>query len=128
MNSVIIEFGSNIKPEANIAKAKECIRKVFIVVKESGLLRTKPFGVSDQDDYVNCAVMVETGMTPEEMKTALNVIESDLGRIHGADKFAPRTIDLDIIVWNGKVIHKDFHEREYIRINVGEIMPELKNF
>ena len=125
MNTAIIEFGSNIEPESNILKAKDLIRNIFEVTKESGLLRTKPFGVTDQDDYINCAVMLVTEKTLEDIKKDLNLIEERLGRIREADKYAPRTIDLDIIVWNGEVIHKDFHERDYVRINIGEIAPDL---
>lgn len=126
MNSVIIEFGSNIEPEKNIMNAKKLISADFNLIKESSLLKTKPVGVKEkQNDYINCAVMIETEMNCSEMKSYLDGLETRLGRKKDADKFAPRTIDLDIVVWNGKVIHKDFDEREYVRINVGEIMPGL---
>jgi 2-amino-4-hydroxy-6-hydroxymethyldihydropteridine diphosphokinase len=124
MNSAIIEFGSNIEPWTNIRSAKEFIGSAFKVLNESSLLKTEPVGASGQDDYINCAVLIETDKHIGEVKKILDGVERKLGRIKGGDKFASRTIDLDIIVWNNKIVHKDYHEREYVRINIGEIMPE----
>jgi 2-amino-4-hydroxy-6-hydroxymethyldihydropteridine diphosphokinase len=126
MNIAAIEFGSNINPVRNVKKAKTLIKERFKIIKESALLRTKPFGVNNQDDYINCAVLIETEKSIEEIKSILNEIEISLGRKKGPDKYAPRTIDLDIVVWNNEIVNIDYKEREYVRINIGEIIQGLE--
>jgi 2-amino-4-hydroxy-6-hydroxymethyldihydropteridine diphosphokinase len=126
MNIAAIEFGSNINPVPNVKKAKTLIKERFKIIKESALLRTKPFGVNNQDDYINCAVLIETEKSIEETKSILNEIEISLGRKKGPDKYASRTIDLDIVVWNNEIVNNDYMEREYVRINIGEIIQGLE--
>jgi 2-amino-4-hydroxy-6-hydroxymethyldihydropteridine diphosphokinase len=125
MNQVVIEFGSNINPEDNIEKAKELIRNNYNVIRESQNLITKPVGFKEQPDYINCAVLIETEIGLEEFKKELEDLEKIIGRVKGSNKFGPRIIDLDIVIWNKNIIHKDYYERDYIQKNVKEILPEL---
>ena len=53
-------------------------------------------------------------------------MEKDLGRVASAERFGPRTIDLDIVVWNGKVVDKDFYSRDYLKESVLELLPDLQ--
>ena len=63
--------------------------------------RTEPLGRPEQPRYYNCVVEIETGIARVELKqTLLRPIEDALGRTHTADKFASRTIDLDLIVYD----------------------------
>jgi 2-amino-4-hydroxy-6-hydroxymethyldihydropteridine diphosphokinase len=121
MNAAVIEFGSNINPYENISKAKKLISGKNKISAESVLLETEPVGDKSQPFYVNCAVLVETEFNFNEFKKFLEEIEEKCGRIRTADKFAPRTMDLDIVVWNDKIIHKDYDDREYVRVNVSEV-------
>jgi 2-amino-4-hydroxy-6-hydroxymethyldihydropteridine diphosphokinase len=60
------------------------------------------------------------------LKSWLKNLEKELGRIKSENKNGPRTIDLDIIVWNGKVVESEVYEREFLINSINELLPELK--
>lgn len=124
-NIVIIGVGSNINPKVNIRKAKELLKKQCPVLSESKFVKTKPIGDKNQNDYLNGALRVAVSQNRQRFKSTLKKIESKLGRKRGASPYDPRTIDLDILVWNGKVVGKDFYTRNFIRKSVLELMPSL---
>lgn len=126
MNQAIIGVGSNIEPQKNIAKAKAILARDFELVAESAFVRTKPVGYARQADFLNGAVLVHTDWTRERLRRHLKTIEDALGRRRTVRRFGPRTLDLDIVVWNGKVVDKDFYERDYLKKAVLELEPGLK--
>jgi GTP cyclohydrolase I len=67
------------------------------VLAESPIYETPAIGNAPQPDYFNAAALLETTLAPEDLRRALRRIEARLGRIRTADKFASRTIDLDIL-------------------------------
>ena len=71
------------------------------------------------------AFLVSTGLDREELERNLKEIEKKLGRVKTGTKFGPRTIDLDIVVWNGEVVDLDFYERDFVRNACCELLPEL---
>jgi 2-amino-4-hydroxy-6-hydroxymethyldihydropteridine diphosphokinase len=126
MNEAILALGSNINPEDNIHKAKRILFTTFNVLAVSKFTSTRPVGPAKQPDFINGAVFLRTNLELNQLKEKLKRIEKDLGRIHTNDKFAPRTIDLDIVVWNKELIDHDFYTRDYLRSAVLELMPDLK--
>ena len=126
MNPIIIFYGSNIDPEDNVRKALDLIKKDHSFIKESEPIMTKALNRPNHADYLNGAWLVASSLVYDDFKTYLKEIEKKLGRTSQLDKFAPRTIDLDIIVFNGKIIHNDYHERDFVRKCVLEIVPDLK--
>mgnify|MGYP001579912522 FL=1 len=126
MNQVIISVGSNIEPDKNIAKAREILAKDFEVVAETDFISTKPVGYTQQPDFLNGAVLIRTDLKLEPLRQHLRKIEDTLGRRRTILKFGPRTVDLDIVVWNGKLLDPDFYERDYLKKAVLELMPDLK--
>lgn len=125
MNRAVIGLGSNIESELNIVEAKAALARQVHVMAESALERTKPVGNAAQPDFLNGTVLIETTLGRQELKAELRRIETQLGRAAEHDHDAPRTIDLDIIVWNESVIDPDFYERDYLKRSVLEIMPDL---
>ncbi|CAK8723061.1 hypothetical protein GCAAIG_12740 [Candidatus Electronema halotolerans] len=125
MNIVIIDVGSNIEPEYNISQANRLIAQEHTFLLASSITRTKAIGDVPQPDYLNCAFKVGTFYHEENFNLFLKKVESQLGRIRSKDKFTPRTIDLDIIAWNGKVVHKDFYQRYFVRKYALELDPDL---
>jgi 2-amino-4-hydroxy-6-hydroxymethyldihydropteridine diphosphokinase len=91
----------------------------------SSIIKTKAIGDIPQSDYLNCAFKIGTSYQQDAFNLFLKQVELQLCRIHTTDKFAPRTIDLDIIAWNGKVVHKDFYQRDFVRKYVLELEPNL---
>jgi 2-amino-4-hydroxy-6-hydroxymethyldihydropteridine diphosphokinase len=101
MSSVFVSVGSNIEPKRNIVAALCDLVSRGKVVATSTFYRTAPVGPSGQPQYVNGVWWLETQLTPTQIKVGLlRPIEHRLGRIRVSDKFAPRTIDLDMILYD----------------------------
>ncbi len=125
MNIAVISVGSNIDPEVNIEKGRSLLAGEHELLGESSFVRTKPIGHLEQPDFVNGAFLISTELDQEELERNLKKIEKALGRVKSAIKFGPRTIDLDIVVWNGKVVSRDFYARDFVRNACCELLPEL---
>ena len=125
-NEVVIGLGSNIDPEANLEQAVKELESRFKVSKRSRWTRTKPIGIQDQPDFYNGALLMETELEQQSLKKELKRIEDILGRDRSLPKFGPRTIDLDILIWNNEVVDEDYYERDFLRKGVEEIIPYLK--
>lgn len=127
MNQVVVGLGSNIDAEKNIAKAKEILRAEFQILRSSQFTTTKPVNAENHPDFINGAMLLETSLSQSELKTRLHDIEESLGRARHSDRSAPRTIDLDIIVWNHLIIDQDFYTRDFLKNSVLELLPKLIN-
>ena len=104
-NWAFISLGSNIAPERNLPQAVQRLAEHCHLLATSPVYETKPVGKTDQPNFLNAAVLVETDLTASELKTqVLHPIEQELGRVRTADKNAPRTIDLDISLFNDEVL------------------------
>ena len=125
-HEVVIGLGSNIDPEANLEQAVLGLKSRFKVSKRSQWIRTKPIGIQDQPDFYNGALLMETELEQQSLKKELKRIEDILGRDRNLPKFGPRSIDLDILIWNKKVIDEDYYERDFLRKGVEEIIPDLE--
>jgi 2-amino-4-hydroxy-6-hydroxymethyldihydropteridine diphosphokinase len=120
-NTAIIGIGSNINAGANISKMLEVLGKEVEILKVSSLLKTKPIGIENQPEFTNGAVKIKTGLGREELNRFLKNIEDQLGRDRSAPKFGPRTIDLDIVIWNGEIVDEDYFTRDFLQKSVQEI-------
>ncbi|MDP2654586.1 MAG: 2-amino-4-hydroxy-6-hydroxymethyldihydropteridine diphosphokinase [Candidatus Omnitrophota bacterium] len=127
MNTAVIGLGSNIQPKTNIAKAKDILARRYTLLAESKFVRTTAIGPGQQSDFLNGAVLLRTSLGRQRLKIALGRIEKLLGRTERQKGYVPRPIDLDIVVWNGKVVHPDFHTRKFLKASVLELLPNLKD-
>ncbi|MFC1976496.1 2-amino-4-hydroxy-6-hydroxymethyldihydropteridine diphosphokinase, partial [Chloroflexota bacterium] len=87
-------------------------------------------------NFLNAATLVETDQSPESFKDeVIRRIEDDLGRVRTADKFAPRSIDIDIMLFNDQVLDVDNRhipdpevlERPFVAIPLAEIAPDYRH-
>nr|WP_243277325.1 2-amino-4-hydroxy-6-hydroxymethyldihydropteridine diphosphokinase [Clostridium tepidum] len=91
------------------------------VVKVSNIYETEPYGVLDQDNFLNGVAKIETNLEPENLIKELLDIEKQLDRVRKR-RWGPRTIDLDIIFYDDLIInekdlvipHKDMENREFV--------------
>jgi len=129
MNIAYLSIGSNIDNRVkNCIIALEELSYFLKVIEVSSFYETEPYGTGDQDDYVNCAVQVETSLKPEQLLESLLDIEKNMGRKAKGDK-APRIIDLDIIFYDDLIIdsdnltipHKLAHLRRFVLEPICEI-------
>lgn len=135
MASVYISVGSNINPEKSIREALLLLKKKVRLNALSTLYRTDPVGCADGTErFVNAVILLETDIPPGELKFGvLRPVETALGRRRTDDKYAPRTIDLDIIVYGDEVVAEpgitipdpDIVERAFIAAPLAELDPDL---
>lgn len=125
MNQAVIAAGSNIEPLKHVEMAIESIAAGHKLVRQTKATWTKPVGVTDQPDFLNLALLIETQVDCRDLNQWLKDLEDRLGRVRSGDKFGPRTIDLDIVVWNGQIVDADVYARQYLFDMVKELLPEL---
>lgn len=124
-NKGIIGIGSNIEPEANVKKALKEINQVFLLTKKSKFIYTEPLLFLEQAYFLNGAVLIETELKSSEIISELKLIEKKLGRIRTENKNSPRTIDLDLIIFNNTILDDDVYERDFLKASIKELMPKF---
>ncbi len=125
MNEAFLLLGSNIDPEKNILMALEYLSRNFRIIDVSNTWKTKAVG-SKAADFLNTAIQLETNLDDHTLKEhCLCQIEELLGRVRQADKNAPRTIDLDIILFNGKVLDDAIFKHAHLILPFAELLPDL---
>jgi len=121
MNNCIIGIGSNIQADLHIQAMLKLLAGDVEIVEISQMIQTKPIGITDQPDFTNGAVLVRTEMDLDELSTYLKQLEDRLGRDRSAEKCGPRNIDLDILIWNNRVIDMDYYTRDFLRNSAAEL-------
>jgi 2-amino-4-hydroxy-6-hydroxymethyldihydropteridine diphosphokinase len=131
MTLVNIGLGSNIgDAPANVKKAIEHIAELGCVTAQSTLYITAPWGVTDQAEFCNAAVQLETELSAQELLEKLKGIETLMGR-QETTRWGPRLIDLDILTYGDLLLsepgltvpHKHMLERAFVLIPLAEIDP-----
>ncbi len=103
---VLIAIGSNIERERNLPGAVEALEKQPQIKLRamSPVYESIPVGTSAyQPSFFNAAAFIETDLSPVALKEVLLSIEDSLGRVRTADRYAPRTIDLDIALYGQQI-------------------------
>ncbi len=121
---VYISLGSNILPHVHLPKAIELLAQQVRLLAVSSVYETPPVGSSGRN-FLNAMVVAKTAYPPQVLKErVLRPIESALGRQRTEDKFAPRTIDLDIIAWDDKVLDEDAFRYAHLAVPLAEILRQ----
>jgi len=126
-------LGANLgDPEAQLREALERLNAAdeVEVTRVSTFYRTPPLGPADQPWYVNAAARVRTRLGPEDLLRLLQQVETAMGRVRG-ERWGPRRIDLDLLLYNGEVIfspdlvvpHPEMHRRAFVLAPLAEIAP-----
>lgn len=121
-NRAIISIGSNIDADNNITSMFEILDKKVKILHVSSFKKTRPIGIPDQPDFTNGVAEIETRMSGEELNRLLKSIEDHLGRDRSAPKYGPRTMDLDIVMWNQKIVDEDYYNRDFLQECIQEII------
>lgn len=105
MHRAVVILGSNIDKEQNLPAAVGLLAGMVNVIDVSSVYETAPEGLLEQPHFFNAAVLLRTALPPAQLKDGpLTDIERQLGRRRTANKNAPRTIDLDIVLYDDKVM------------------------
>ena len=135
MAVVYLAFGSNLgNRKQYILQAVEELKHAGVrVVKLSTIIETAPVGgPGGQRDFLNAVAQAETALKPEELLAVTSQIENELGRKRSV-KDGPRTIDIDILLYNDITVNTDkliiphprMWEREFVVKPLKEIAPHL---
>ena len=136
MTLAYIALGSNLaSPLAQVQAAIHALGEIphSRVVNVSSFYRTPPLGPQDQPDYLNAAVALETTLSPEALLDHTQRIELQQGRVRKAERWGPRTLDLDIMLFGDALInserltvpHSDMRNRGFMLWPLFEIAPDL---
>lgn len=129
-----IAVGSNIYPEKNLPAAMDMLAERIDLISISTFYECKALGRPDQPDYRNGVVALRTHLSPNDLiEEVLRPIETKLNRQRSHDKFAARTIDLDLILYGDQVVQangfslpdQDIRERAFVAIPLLELAPGL---
>lgn len=134
MARAFIGIGSNIDPAKNVRAAIRSLGRHARLIGVSMVYCTDALERPEQPPYFNCVAEIETDAVPVQVKHGiLRPIESELGRVRTQDKYAPRTIDLDLIVYGNlamdaegiRLPDPDILERPFLAIPLFELAPDL---
>jgi 2-amino-4-hydroxy-6-hydroxymethyldihydropteridine diphosphokinase len=132
-NLAYLSLGSNIDPERNLPAAVARLTCFGCIRATSSVWQTAPVGFTDQPDFLNAAVLLETHLSaPILREQAIAQIEKSLLRKRTVNKNAPRTIDIDIMLFNNDVLSisdrripdPEVLERPFVAIPLAEIAPD----
>ncbi|ELY4003521.1 2-amino-4-hydroxy-6-hydroxymethyldihydropteridine diphosphokinase [Cronobacter dublinensis] len=137
MTLAYIALGSNLaEPLSQVNDALAALAQIphSRIVATSPFYRTPPLGPQDQPDYLNAAVALETALAPEALLDNTQRIELQQGRVRKAERWGPRTLDLDILLFGNETIHTerltiphyDMKNRAFMMLPLAQIAPALR--
>ena len=133
---VLVSLGSNVDPERNLPAALQQLASHCRVIAVSPAYETEPVGTREQPAFLNAAVLIETDLTPAQLKSqVLRAIERALGRVRTADKNGPRTIDLDIALWGDEILDlagrhipdPDILHHAHVAVPLADVAPDQRH-
>src|ERR1043165_3302699 len=132
MPDVYVAAGSNVEPEKNLARALDELEQTFGKLAISPAYRNPAVGFAGED-FINLVVGFRTGDSPAQVKEKLERVELSCGRARNAPKWAPRTMDLDILMYDQLVSDEpglllprpDLLHRAYMLKPLADLAPGL---
>lgn len=135
MSTAVLALGANIGDPASqieAAVAALAAHPGIVLLERATTIVTPPWGKTDQNDFHNSAVLVDTQLSPIELLDACLGIEAELGRVR-TEHWGPRVIDIDLIAYERLEIdserltlpHPLAHERDFVLVPVREIAPDV---
>ena len=133
----VVGLGGNVGDSvAVLRQAMDALRALPAtrLLAASALYRTPAWGMEDQADFINAAVALETSLQPRALLQRLFAIERRFGRVRsadGSDRWGPRTLDLDLLLYGDAVLdepgmrvpHPRLHERAFALVPLLEVLP-----
>lgn len=132
--NIFLLLGSNLGGRLeNLNKCTALIElQIGSLINRSSVYETAPWGKADQDNFLNQALQIESSLQPHELLQACVAIEKKIGRVR-SQKWEARTIDIDIIYFDNKIIdncdlkipHSRIAERRFVLVPINEIAAEF---
>jgi len=122
-----LNLGSNVRPEINLVQAIKLLNKYGEVQKVSSAWESKSVGAPGSN-YLNACVLFRSEFMQVELKEGIiRPIEAQLGRKRSEDKYVPRTIDIDIVLFDDKPYNENFWGYAFVIVPLAEIYPTYQN-
>jgi 2-amino-4-hydroxy-6-hydroxymethyldihydropteridine diphosphokinase len=134
-----LSLGSNLGDrEANLAAALSAIDSIATtgVSRRSKVYESKPWGKTDQPDFLNMVIEITTRLEPHQLLRHLKHIEQELGRdAENQERWGPRPIDIDILLFGDRTLrtaslqvpHPRMWERHFVLRPLADLVPEIKS-
>lgn len=136
MAEVYLHLGGNVGDVRNtLASAKVELRRANCsILQESSFYETEAWGKTDQDNFLNQAILIATERNPESLLNLIHDIENMHGRERN-ERWGPRTLDIDILLYDKTILRKQnltiphprLHERNFVLIPLMEIAGEMEH-
>jgi 2-amino-4-hydroxy-6-hydroxymethyldihydropteridine diphosphokinase len=127
VHEAYLSLGSNIRPEANLLAALDLLQGYGEIRKISGVWESQAVG-SEGPNFLNACVKFMTARPYEKLKQqVLRPLEAKLGRQRSADRYAPRPIDIDIVIFDGSLCKDKFWDQAFVVVPLAEIHPHYRN-
>lgn len=132
-SEVVFSLGSNIQPAFHLADALCALDGQYGLTRLSHVYETSPVNLKQQPAFWNLAASVRTQDSPVKIKAWLRKLEEKSGRIRKGNPNGPRTLDVDLILWNGIIAakpglslpHPDILQKAFVLFPLTEIYPTL---
>jgi 2-amino-4-hydroxy-6-hydroxymethyldihydropteridine diphosphokinase len=132
--SIFLGLGSNIgNRELNLLTALNNLKSLpeITIIKSSTKIQTKAYGKTDQPNFLNQVLQIETTLKPQDLLKVCLDIENKMKRVRSIH-WGPRVIDIDILFYENSVIkednleipHYDLHRRDFVLTSMNEISPK----
>ena len=129
-----VALGSNLDhPRQQVADALQELQDLpgSRLLAASSLYRSQPLGPAGQPDYINAVAALTTSLAPEALLDVLQSLENQHGRVRSGERWGPRTLDLDLLLYADRRIdtprlqvpHPHMSERSFVLIPLAEIAP-----
>ncbi|GGB08490.1 2-amino-4-hydroxy-6-hydroxymethyldihydropteridine diphosphokinase [Agarivorans gilvus] len=136
MSHCFLALGSNlVEPLQQAIAARQTLAasQQINLLAASSLYRSRPMGPQDQPDYLNAVLHISTELSPLELLDFTQDIEQQQGRVRKQQRWGPRTLDLDILLYDQEVIdtprlsipHYGMKQREFVLLPLAEIAADL---
>ncbi len=133
MARAFVGLGSNVAPASNLRAALSALAAEASIEGVSTIFRTPALGPDPRPEFYNGVVEIETELSAEALKRTLQRIEAKLGRVRTEDKWAPRTIDLDVLLFaRGPRVDAEMlppsdeiRTRAFVAVPLAELASEL---
>lgn len=127
VHQAYLNLGSNIQPEVNLVRAIELLHEQGEVLKVSSAWESKSVG-AEGPNYLNACVLFRTEFMQVELKQqVIRPIEARLGRVRSENKYTPRTIDIDIVLFDETPYNDRFWRFAFVIVPLAEIHPGYQN-
>jgi len=127
LHKVYLNLGSNIQPEINLVKAIQILSEYGEIREVSNAWESRSVG-APAPNYLNACVLFLSPLNKADLKEkVIRPIEARLGRERSEDKYIPRTMDIDIILFDDHLYKDSFWNDAFVIVPLAEVYPEYQN-